>query len=406
MQSFKSIYTLQFFISLFFLFGWLNSGCQSNGNAHSVKTFHKENKDSINAARIFIQINGPEKNRKLDSFFQFKIHQQGFNGAMLVAQWGQILYKNCYGWADVNNREGINEHTAFQLASVSKQFTAVCILQLMEKGLLSLDDEVQNYFPGFPYPNVTIKLLLSHRSGLPNYLNFAPLYWKNKTQLMSNSDLIQMMINNKPRMASRPDSHFEYCNTNYAVLAAIVEKISGMSFANYADQNLFKRIGMNDSWIFTQENYGKCTSKACGYSRSNWIKGGIDFTDGVTGDKGVYCSINDMWKWDCAMYDYTLLKKETLDEAYQPRSFEKKGVKNYGYGWRMFVYSPTLKAVYHNGWWHQFNNAYFRGLNDRTTVIVLGSNSNFANYQIQPILDIVSGTKSSTKNSMVDDEDK
>jgi hypothetical protein len=72
----------------------------------------------------------------------------------------------------------------------------------------------------------------------------------------------------------------------------------------------------------------------------------------------------------------------------------------------MFVYSPTLKAVYHNGWWHQFNNAYFRGLNDRTTVIVLGSNSNFANYQIQPILDIVSGTKSSTKNSMVDDEDK
>ena len=106
------------------------------------------------------------------------------------------------------------------------------------------------------------------------------------------------------------------------------------------------------------------------------------------------------------MSEYKLLKKETLDEAYMPHSFEKAGMKNYGYGWRMIVYSPSVKAVYHNGWWHQFNNSYFRGLNDRTTVIVLGSNSNFANYQIQPILDIVSGTKSTGTQAVDEDSEK
>ncbi|MEY2830301.1 MAG: hypothetical protein RIQ33_2159 [Bacteroidota bacterium] len=405
MQFDKPIFTVTLFISFFLSFGWLTTGCQSTSTSAPSVVSKVYNEDSIRSAQIFKQIGGVEKNRKLDSFFQFKIHQQGFNGAILVAQWGQIIYKNWYGWADANNRQSINEHTSFQLASVSKQFTAVAIMQLMEKGLLNLSDNVESYFPNFPYSNITIKLLLCHRSGLPNYLNFAPLYWKNKTQLMSNMDLIEMMKTHKPHIASQPDSHFEYCNTNYAVLAAIVEKISGMSFAEYAHQNLFMKLGMNDSWIFTAENYAQKQNKALGYSRSGWQKGGIDFTDGVTGDKGVFTSIYDMWKWDCAMYDFSILKKETLDEAYQPRSFEKRGVKNYGYGWRMFVYSPTLKAVYHNGWWHQFNNAYFRGLNDKTTVIVLGSNSNFANYQIQPILNILSGTKSNSE-TLVDEEDK
>ena len=385
---------------------WLNTSChQASSNNHSV-SFPKKNEDSLRSGEIYKKINGPEKHRRLDSFFQYKATHQAFNGAILVAQWGQILYKNVNGWADYQNQVPITEHTVFQLASTSKPFTAAAIMQLKEKGMLSYEDEVQKYFPDFPYHGVTIRLLLSHRSGMPNYLNFAPLYWKMKGELMSNTDLMEMMAAHKPPMASHPDSHFEYCNTNFAVLAAIVEKISGMSFSQYMDQNVFKPLGMTDAWIYSPENFNRCNDKACGYSRIGWQKGGFDFTDGVTGDKGLYASISDMWKWDCALSEYKLLKKETLEEAYMPQSFEKRGMKNYGFGWRMIVYSPTVKAVFHNGWWHQFNNAYFRGLNDRTTIIVLGSNSNFANYQIQPILDIVSGSKSTTSESVEDETEK
>ncbi len=396
---------MNLFISILLWFGILNSSCHSAESHNKIEFTKKSNADSLRSAAIFKKIGGPEKSRKLDSFFHIKV-KQGFNGAILVAQWGQIIYQNWNGWADYQNQMSINEHTAFQLASTSKPFTAVAIMQLIEKGMLGYDDVVQKFFPDFPYQNVSIKLLLSHRSGLPNYLNFAPTFWKSKTQYMTNLDLMEMMAMHHPPIASRPNSHFEYCNTNFAVLAAIVEKISGMSFANYMEQNIFKPLGMNDSWIYSPDSYEKCTNKACGYSRSNWIKGGFDFTDGVTGDKGVYTSISDMWKWDCSLYEFKLLKKETLEEAYQPHSFEKQGMKNYGYGWRMIVYSPTLKAVFHNGWWHQFNNSYFRGLNDRTTVIVLGNNSNFANYQIQPILDILSGTKSSGLDASDEDSEK
>ncbi len=397
--------------AILFLFSWLSlfteTGCSGvdGNNVASFDDHSKAKNDSIHNAQIFRKINGPRKAQQMDSFFNWKIRNQHFNGALLVAQYGQVIYKNVNGYADYENKQEINSHTSFQLASVSKQFTAVAIMQLYEKHMLDLDDSVEKYYPNFPYKGITIKLLLSHRSGMPNYLNFSGTYWKNRGGLMSNQDLMEMMATYKPARAALPDHHFEYCNTNYAILAAIVEKVSGMNFAYYMTKNVFEPLDMKDSWIYTPENFNAHPNKAIGYSTYGWRRGGFDFTDGVAGDKGVYTSIDDMWKWDCAMYNFTLLRKETLDMAYMPRSFEKHGMKNYGYGWRMIVYSSTQKAVYHNGWWHQFNNAYFRGLNDMTTVIVLGNTSNFSNYQIQPMLDILSGNAAPGKATDVDAED-
>jgi CubicO group peptidase (beta-lactamase class C family) len=391
------------------LFSWMGmfNSCAGVGgsNPNESAGTEKSNTDSIQNALIFKKINGPVKALQMDSFFNWKVKYQHFNGAILVAQYGQIIYKNVHGYADYENKIDINDHTSFQLASVSKQFTAVAIMQLMEKNMISLDDTVQAFYPDFPYPHITIKLLLSHRSGMPNYLNFASLYWKNKSEFMSNQDLMQMIATYKPARAAMPNARFEYCNTNYAILAAIVEKISGMKFSNYMTKNVFEPLEMKDSWIYTPENFIGHSNKALGYSASGWRRGGFDFTDGVAGDKGVYTSIDDLWLWDRAMYNFKLLKKETLEMAYMPRSFEKHGMKNYGYGWRMIVYSPTQKAVYHNGWWHQFNNAYFRGLNDMTTIIVLGNTSNFSNYQIQPMLDICAGKGECTKPQDLDAED-
>jgi len=382
------------------------TGCIGvDGNTAAKNETNAAKSDSIKNELIYKKINGPAKAQQMDAFFNQKIKKNHFNGAILVEQCGQVIYKNVNGYADYENKQEINNNTAFQLASVSKQFTAVAIMQLMEKGMLSLNDSVQRYFPNFPYKDITIKLLLSHRSGMPNYLNFATVYWRNKSEFMSNYDLMEMMAKNKPARAALPNHHFEYCNTNYAILAAIVEKISGMTFANYMQKNIFEPLGMTNSWIYTPENFINHTNKAFGYSAAGWRRGGFDFNDGVAGDKGLYTSIEDLWKWDCALYEYRILRKETLDEAYSPQSFEKKGMKNYGYGWRMIVYSDKQKAVYHNGWWHQFNNAYFRGLNDRTTVIVLGNTSNFSNYQIQPMLDILSGSGNAGKSIDVDVED-
>jgi len=374
---------------LVFGFNFLNScspsGAKTDPNA-------RPRVDSVRSAQFFKQIDGPAKAHRCDSVFHWKVAKQRFNGAVLVGQYGQVIYKNTSGYADFENGHAINNHTSFQLASVSKQFTAVAVLMLFEKKMLSLDDDVKKFYPEFPYNGITIRLLLSHRSGMPNYLNFAYAYWKNKSELMSNQELMDMMILHHPTRAALPDTHFEYCNTNYAILAAIVEKVSGLTFTAFMQRNVFEPLDMKDAFVYSPAALAKHPNTAIGYT-PHARRGNFEFTDGVAGDKGLYCSIEDMWKWDCAMYNYQLISRETTELAYTPYSHEKRGMKNYGFGWRMIVYSPQQKAVYHNGWWHQFNNAYFRGLNDRTTIIVLGNTSNFSNYQIQPFLDALSGAK-------------
>ncbi len=186
----------------------------------------------------------------IDRYYN-SLYQSGkFNGNILISFKGNTIYKKSFGYAVKDSREKLNIESSFQLASTSKPFTAAAILQLYEQGKLDLEDLVSDYYPGFPY-KVTIRNLLSHRSGLPDYMNCGSLFPKKK--YLTTQDVMTMFVQRKPRALTSPNAVFKYNNSNYAILAALVEKISGEDFDQYCDVHIFKPLGMKSTWVWHPE---------------------------------------------------------------------------------------------------------------------------------------------------------
>lgn len=334
---------------------------------------------------------------KLDTFFKNKYRLGGFNGAVIVAKGDRIYYQTALGYENYQTKDTLTTASSFQIASVSKTFTATAILYLVEHGKLKIDDTIGTFIPNFPYRNIRIKDLLSHRSGLPNYLHFGEVLWKDKSLYMTNDALIEL-LKKFPRMEGSylPNKRFEYCNTNYAVLATIVEKVSGKRFPAFMKETFFDPLGMTNSWI---NDVTDTTRKKIAISyNSRWIPQKDDPYDGVYGDKGVYSSTSDMLKWNLAFYQGKLISNELQKEAYSPRSFERPGVRNYGYGWRLMKQPNNEYLVYHNGWWHGNNTVFYRYVPDTFALIILSNRYNRGVYNVQPIFDLINGTSSAGGN--------
>ena len=331
----------------------------------------------------------------LSENFYNSLLRSGFNGAMIVAKNDSIAFERYHGLENLRKKDDpINEHSAFHLASVSKTFTAMAVLKLMEENKIILDSSVRYYLPNFPYAGVTVKMLLNHRSGLPNYLYaLDKLPTLDKHQLLTNDALLALLIQYKIPMQSRPGTHFHYCNTNYAMLALIVEKVTGMPFPKYMQQTIFDPLGMKDTYIFTPADEATAMP-------SYGPRGQVErwtYLDGVYGDKNVYCTARDLLKWDQALRT-DFLTKSSLDMAYSPYSFEKAGIRNYGLGWHMFLY-PTEKVIFHNGFWHGNNTVFFRLLDEGYTIIVLGNKFDKYIYHVQPLAEALTGRKFDAKGA-------
>lgn len=327
-----------------------------------------------------------QKIHALDCYFEEKV-KTGFNGAVLISYEGTPIFERYYGYKDYLTKEPITKRSTFQIASTSKTFTSAAILLLLQQNLLSLDDTLQKFFPNFPYKGITVRMLLNHRSGLPDYLNFSELYWKNKKVFMTNEDVLRMMIKLRPQILSKPDRTFKYNNTNYVLLALIVEKVSEQQFCDFLHQNIFIPLGMLDSWLYDPNSTRASATK--GYKSSRWIEDQIVFTDGVVGDKGIYSTVRDLYKWDQALNSGNFIRPELLSLAYTPQSFERAGNKNYGLGWRMKDQEDGTRLIYHNGWWHSYNSVFNRKIDDKSSVIILSNHYNQGVYKIQPIWDIL-----------------
>ena len=350
-------------------------------------------KDSVVSARR-TPLTPEEFNRiyALSDNFYTSLQRSGFNGSFLVAKNDSIVYERYRGFENLRTRKPpINEHSAFHLASVSKTFTAMAVLKLMEEKKVVLDTPVQYYLPTFPYPDITVKMLLNHRSGLPNYLYFMATTGWNKKQFLTNDSLLAVMARLKLRLTTRPGTHFHYCNTNYAMLALVVEKVTGVPFPQYMKQTIFDPLGMKDTHIFTVAEIGTAMPSYLGNGRLEpWT-----FLDGTYGDKNVYSTTRDLLKWDQALRT-DFLTKASLDMAYSPYSFEKPGIRNYGLGWHMFLY-PSEKVIFHNGYWHGNNTVFFRLLKEGYTIIVLGNRYDRYIYRVQPLAEALTGRKFNIK---------
>lgn len=301
-----------------------------------------------------------------------------FNGAILVAKNGDIVYENYVGFQDPRkkNKDSLVAETPFQIASTGKTMTSAAVLKLWQEGKLSLDDDVTKYFPGFPYPGITVKSLLNQRSGLPNYLYYMEKGDWNRKQQATNTDVLNTLINWKPAKAANADKRFHYCNTNYVLLALIVEKLSGLSFPEFMKQTIFEPLGMKNTFVI---GLGEQANQMQSFQANNLVWS-LDFSDGPYGDKNIYSTPRDLLIWDRALTEGKLLNEKTLDAAYTPYSNEKPGIKNYGLGWRMLLYPGGKKVIYHNGHWHGFNSAFARLPAENATIIIISNKHNNSVY--------------------------
>lgn len=307
------------------------------------------------------------------------------NGSILVAKNGQVLYEKYSGFENPRGYgDSITSTTPFHLASVSKTFTAMSILKLWDEGRLQIDSLVSTYLPGFPCQGVTVRMLLNHRSGLPKYDHYmASLGW-NRKKIMTNQDVLDFLIANRKKIpVGRPDRSFSYSNTNFALLALIVEKVSGEFFGDYLKHTFLDSLGMHDTYVYTRAD----SARSLPSYYYNGRQYAFDFLDLVYGDKNVYSTPRDLVKWDQALSSNRFFKQETLDAAYTPYSNEKAGTHNYGLGWRMYVLKNGKKLIYHTGWWHGNRTIFVRLLDEHVTIVALCNNDSRNIYAAKEMAD-------------------
>jgi len=303
--------------------------------------------------------------------FEGSLLNRGFNGQMLIAKNGKVVFERTVGFADMRTKDSLNENTPMHIASVGKTFTGMAILYLKDQGSLQLDDTLGKFFPGFPYPGITVKMLLSHRSGLPNYLNYLSKL-KVKDTCYSNQDVLNSLFILKPGLESRSGTRFNYSNTNFVLLSMIVEKVTNESFPAYMKRIFFDPLQMTNTFVYANQDTLKPTP-SFEWTGRFWEPDPFDCT---YGDKNIYTTANDLLKWDQALTRGQLFKKETLDSAYMPLSNERRSIHNYGLGWRMMIFPNGKKFVYHNGRWHGSNAVFVRFPEENATMIVIGNRYN------------------------------
>jgi CubicO group peptidase (beta-lactamase class C family) len=315
-----------------------------------------------------------EKKRKIDSFYQKNIKSPYYSGGFIVVKNGHVLYEEYQGYADVKTKRKIDANTAIHLASVSKVLTCTAILKLVQEDNISLDQKVTDWLPKFPYKNTTIKTLLDHRSGLPHYANFSALMKKNwdRKKILTNEDVLDLMAKNKFKLLSPDNTRFDYCNTNYVILALIIEKVTGLKYPQAMQHLIFKPLGMTNTYVFNYDTDRETASKS--YNGNNVFP--WDQFDKLYGDKNIYSTPRDLVKFDMATYSPDFIKPEILQQAYVGYSAMNvaKPIKDYGFGMRMRFLPPNgEKMIYHNGWWHGNNTSFVPVKKDTVTVVCLGN---------------------------------
>ncbi|MBX3163154.1 MAG: beta-lactamase family protein [Bacteroidetes bacterium] len=369
----------------------------SNSSLHDLQKFtaaHKQKKyHQLSKSQQIIS-------DKLDNLFTHLYKTRTFNGSVLVAKGGKIIFQKSLGIESKERNAPLTDSSMFQLASVSKVITATAALMLYERGTLDLEKELNVYLPDFPYENIRVKDLLCHRSGLPNYIYAFNDELYRQDFKMSNVDMYNFLVEKRPYPYLRPNRRFNYCNTNYAMLALLIEKISGKNFSQFVKEEIFEPLGMKHSATIHDIDLNGANITQPYDLR--WKTVDFDASDYVLGDKSIYSTPYDLFLFSEALYQNKLIKPETQHLAYTPHNREWKS-KNYGYGWRMINFRDTVKKeVYHNGWWHGYRSSFHRRLKDTLTVVLLSNQLNHAAYQTNKIYQIIDNTNVLAE---VEDED-
>ena len=308
---------------------------------------------------------------KLDSLLKRINKRHDFHGSVMVIKNNKIVYDNHIGLADFRKKQKIDENSVFQLASVSKQFTAAAIMLLNEQGKLNLNDTITDYFPRFPYKEVTIRNLMNHTAGLPKYFWIAEHKWTGE-KAPTNNEMMDLMETAGVERFFRPGRNFDYSNTGYFVLASLVEKVSGSEFGTFLEDNFFTPLGMKNSYVYSFENDPIRDNQLIGYRlyrgwRHLKINGSVN--DAIVGDKNVYSTSEDLYKWIVGLNSGTLLSQESVDMMYTKGETVYGRKVPYGFGFR--IDTRDQQSIYHHGKWNGFSTSLMQYPQDDLVVIVL-----------------------------------
>jgi CubicO group peptidase (beta-lactamase class C family) len=320
--------------------------------------------------------------QKIDSVFAAV---PDFSGVILVADKGKPIYHKAFGFANVETKQSLDTASIFELASVSKQFTAMLIAILNEEGKLNYDDRVEKYLPGLPYKGITIRHLLTHTSGLPDYQNLMDEKW-DKSKVATNEDVLLHLKKFHPVSLFKPGEKYEYSNTGYVLLGSIVEKASGKDFVALCRDRIFTPLGMTSTNIRTKKEKDSIANFALGYifvlERNKYVRAdsfpSSNYTIWLGGRKGpdrISSTSSDLLKWDQALSSNRFVNSHTMNEIFSPAKLNDGSFSSYGFGWMLKSDSVLGKVVYHTGDNPGYKTEILRYIDQDKTVIALCNNA-------------------------------
>jgi CubicO group peptidase (beta-lactamase class C family) len=320
--------------------------------------------------------------------FAALFEENKFNGVIGVGVNDEIIFKQAWGIANLNE-EPLKTSSIFNLASVGKQFTALCIMLLNEEESLHYDDLLSDYIAEFEhekYQAITIRHLLHHTSGLKDYGEIIDACW-DSDEIVTNDDVIAIFAEQEPDLLFAPGAQYEYCNTGYALLASIVERVSGLSFEDFLQQRIFEPLEMTHSFGY-RIGHGKSPhKKVIGFEKvaDDYEENDCCYLDGIIGDGNIFSTIRDLVKYHAALFTDELLNQETLAEAYRPIELNNGKTYYYGFGWDLF---ETGEFVSHTGSWMGFKTYFLRDLANKMVFIALDNSTNEELYaQVDAVID-------------------
>ncbi|QTE36919.1 serine hydrolase [Mucilaginibacter gossypii] len=334
--------------------------------------------------------------KKLDSLFSNQLDAGWLNGNVLIADHGRVIYKNSFGYADIPNKIPNTDKSAFFLASVAKTITSTAVLQLVQKRRVNLDSPYKKYIPEFPYPDITIRNLLSHTSGLPRDKEeiFDTVLKVQPAKKFNFRDIILVLQQYPKPLSFKPGDQFSYSNINYNLLAVLIEKISGMNFDAYLKKYIFGPAEMTGSYLCNPRTAQKAdVTKRYSYPKHYYphliqadsIPNDTSYTI-FWGQGNVISTTTDLLKFDQALYHNKLVNEQLLDEAFKPAILNNKnevvagGGVSYGLGWFILRGKGPDKIVFHTGYIEGLRSVIMRNLSKNQTVIILDNAQSFTNF--------------------------
>lgn len=323
---------------------------------------------------------------QLNILFKELFEKGKFNGNVLIAENGEVIFKKSFGLANEQTKQKLNLDSKFELASVSKQFTAMGIVQLKKEGKLSYNDKISKYIPELnKYDSITIHNLLIHTGGLSDYMELANAHW-NKSNIATNDDMIKLFEKFNPQKEFEPGEKWSYGNTGYMLLATIIERVSGKTYGNYLKDKIFTPLNMNNTFVYRRwYKPQKISNYAQGYIYSDSLKRKIlpheygedhmsVYLDGIVGDGMVNSNVYDLLKWDRALYNNKLVNEEERKRIFSSYKLHDGTQTKYGYGWKITDSKIYGRMASHTGGWAGYTTYIQRHLDNDKTIIILQNN--------------------------------